>query len=195
LGYDLSSIVGAYYFQNVLGNKGLLSLVRMVGLAGPFLLLLFPVALRTFGSIGFVRIGLIVAAAGSFIRFFFLTNLPVLMLTGLFGSVGLTSITMMNHFFILQCVEYGERKTGIRAEGIPAAFCNFSSKVGNGLASASVGLLMAADGYVSNAASQTAGAIMVIRVLYSIIPAAICVIMIVVLHFFNVEKVLYGTKE
>jgi GPH family glycoside/pentoside/hexuronide:cation symporter len=102
---------------------------------------------------------------------------------------------MMNHFFILQCVDYGERKTGIRVEGIPASFCNFSGKVGNGLASASVGLLMAAGGYVSNAAAQTPGAIMVIRLLYSIIPAAISMVMVIVLQFFDVEKVLHSTTK
>jgi GPH family glycoside/pentoside/hexuronide:cation symporter len=195
MGYDSISIVGAYYFQNVLGNIGLLSLVSMTGLAGPFLLLLFPVALRTLGSIGFVRIGLVLAAATNCLRFFFPTNLPVLLITGLFGGVGMTSIVMMNHFFILQCVEYGERKTGIRVEGIPASICSFSGKMGNGLASAGVGMLMAAGGYVSTAATQPEGAVMSIRLLYSIIPAAICVVMIIVLHFFNVEKVLYGTKE
>jgi GPH family glycoside/pentoside/hexuronide:cation symporter len=161
----------------------------------PFIFLLFPVALRTIGSVGFVRVGLILAAIASALRFFFPTNLPVLLISLFLSSLGFSSVTMMNHFFILQCVEYGERKTGVRVEGTPAALSNFTSKVGSALASASVGAIMAIGGYVGASSAQPESAILAVRLLYSVIPAAVCVLMLIVLHFFNVEKVLYAGKK
>ncbi|MDR2477380.1 MAG: MFS transporter [Treponema sp.] len=189
------SITGSYYFRFVIGNLGMMSMIGMMGLLGPFLFLLFPVALRKMGSIGFVRIGFIVAAIASAIRFFFPDNMPILMVSNMLGGVGITSITMINHFFLLQCVEYGELKTGKRIEGTPAAMNGFAGKLGSALASGGVGFIMAAFGYVSTGATQPESALLSIRLLYSIIPAIVCAIMLIILHFFDVEKVLKTMRK
>jgi GPH family glycoside/pentoside/hexuronide:cation symporter len=188
-------ITGTYYFRFIMGDLGLLSLVGMMGLLGPFLFLLFPLALRKIGSIGFVRIGFTVAAVVCAVRFFFYDNLPVLVISSFLSGVGLTSITMINHFFILQCIEYGELKTGKRVEGTPAALTNFANKIGSAIASAGTGFIMAANGYVSSAPTQPDSALMSIRLLYSLVPAALSVIMIIILRFFDVEKTLQSMKK
>ena len=55
------SIVGTYYFTYIFGNLGLMSVIGMLSLLSPFFFLLFPVAIRTIGSISFVKFGLAVA--------------------------------------------------------------------------------------------------------------------------------------
>ena len=192
---NIVSITGTYYFTYVMGNLGLLSLVGLLGLAAPFVLLLFPVAMRTIGAVGFVRIGLLLAAIANIVRFVFPTSLPVVLVTVMISGIGASTITMMNSFFILQCIDYGEYKLGKRVEGLPTAVNNFTAKVGSGIASVGVGFVMMATGYIQSNPQQTDGALLAIRSLYSLIPAVLCIIMLIVLYFYDIEKVLPGLKE
>lgn len=192
---NIISIVGTYYFTYIFGDVGLMSVVGMLSLIAPFFFLIFPLAIRTIGSLLFVKIGLVAACIASVVRFFFPTSLPIIVVTTLIMSVGSSTLTMMNHYFILQCIDYGEIKTGIRTEGTPAALTNFANKLGSGIASALVGVFMGIFGFVSSGAVQTESAILSIRLLYSVIPAAIMIVMIIVVHFFDVEKVLEKLRE
>lgn len=185
---NIVSVAGIYYFTYVIGNLSLLGVVGLVGLAAPFVLLLFPVAIRTIGAVGFVRIGLILATIANILRFIFPTNLPVVYLTVMISGIGASTITMMNSYFILQCIDYGEQKTGIRVEGLPTSVTNFAAKIGQGIAAVSVGFVMALGGYIGSQAEQSASAIFSIRSLYSLIPAVICMLMLIALHFYDIEK-------
>lgn len=185
---NIVSVAGTYYFTYVIGNLSLLGVVGLVGLAAPFVLLLFPVAIRTIGAVGFVRIGLILATIANILRFIFPTNLPVVYLTVMISGIGASTITMMNSYFILQCIDYGEQKTGIRLEGLPTSVTNFAAKIGQGIAAVSVGFVMALGGYIGSQAEQSASAIFSIRSLYSLIPAVICMLMLIALHFYDIEK-------
>lgn len=185
---NIVSVAGTYYFTYVIGNLSLLGIVGLVGLAAPFVLLLFPAAIRTIGAVGFVRIGLILATIANVLRFIFPTNLPVVYSTVMISGIGASTITMMNSYFILQCIDYGEQKTGIRVEGLPTSVTNFAAKIGQGIAAVSVGFVMALGGYIGSQAEQSASAIFSIRSLYSLIPAAICMLMLIALHFYDIEK-------
>lgn len=190
----INSSVGTYYFSYIIGDVGMLSLVGMGGLVGPFILLLFPLAIRTIGSVKFVKIGLILAALGNLVKFFAPTNAAVVVLGTIISGVGSTTVTMLNSYFILQCIEYGYIKTGKLIEGLPTSFTNFAGQVGNGVASLLIGIVMAVSGYVANASVQTMSAQNSIIALYSLIPAIISILMLVLLHFFDVEKKLSELK-
>lgn len=182
------SSVGIYYFSYVIGDIGLLSVIGMTGLFGPFLLLLFPLAIRTVGSKKFVQIGLLLALFGNILKFLMPTSVPTVVLGTFISSVGTTTITMLNSYFILQCIEYGFKITGRKIEGLPTSFTNFAGQVGNGIASLLIGLVMGASGYIASSPTQSVEAISSIVSLYSIIPAVICLLMLVLVYFFNVEK-------
>lgn len=161
---NIVSVAGTYYFTYVIGNLSLLGIVGLVGLAAPFVLLLFPAAIRTIGAVGFVRIGLILATIANVLRFIFPTNLPVVYSTVMISGIGASTITMMNSYFILQCIDYGEQKTGIRVEGLPTSVTNFAAKIGQGIAAVSVGFVMALGGYVGSQAEQSASAIFCLKI-------------------------------
>ena len=161
---NIVSVAGTYYFTYVIGNLSLLGIVGLVGLAAPFVLLLFPAAIRTIGAVGFVRIGLILATIANVLRFIFPTNLPVVYSTVMISGIGASTITMMNSYFILQCIDYGEQKTGIRVEGLPTSVTNFAAKIGQGITAVSVGFVMALGGYVGSQAEQSASAIFCLKI-------------------------------
>lgn len=86
---------------------------------------------------------------------------------------------MLNSYFVLQCIDYGELTLGQRLEGLSAAF---------------VGIIMAIAGYVQANPIQTDASLMSIRSLYSLIPAIIAILIIILLQFFDVEKQLENLR-
>lgn len=185
---NIASVVGAYFFSYVIGNLGLLSLVGLTGLLGPFVLLLFPVTMRTIGAMNFIRIGFIVAIVGNIMKFFGSTNVAMVVIGQALAGMGSSTITMMQGLFIIQCMDYGEWKTGTRVEAFLNSVTNFSSKVGSGLASIGVGFIMGLAGYSSSAATQSVSALNSITGLYTLVPAAICILMLISIQFFDLDK-------
>lgn len=192
---NMSGAVGTYYFTYIVGDLSMLSLVGIVGLIAPIVLLLFPVAMRTIGAMNFVRIGLVGAVIGNVIKFFAGANVGLVVVGQLLSGIGSSTITMMIGIFILQCMDFGEWKTGKRVEGTLNSVTSFASKVGSGLASAGVGIIMGLAGYVGKAEVQSASANTAIVWSFSLIPAILCAIMLVILHFYDLDKKISHIQE
>lgn len=185
----IGTAVGSYYFQYVVGDLAAMATIGMLGLLTPFVLILFPIAVRKIGGMNFVRIGLVTAIIGNVIKYFAGANVTMILVGSLIAAIpGASALMMIGSIFVIQCMEYGEKKTGVRVEGMVNSVYGFATKVGGGLASGLLGLIMAASGFIGGAETQTGSAIMAIRLGYSIIPALICAIMLVILHFYTLEK-------
>lgn len=114
--------------------------------------------------------------------------MTLIILGSLLAGVGTSVITMIGSIFVIQCMDYGEWKTGIRVEGILNSVTGFATKVGSGLASGIVGLIMGIAGYVGGAATQSASANTAIVWCFSLIPGILCVIMFILCCFYDLEK-------
>ncbi|MDF2674462.1 MAG: hypothetical protein K0R09_2730 [Clostridiales bacterium] len=185
---NMSGVVGTYYFTYIVGDLSMLSIVGMVGLIAPVILLLFPLAMRTIGAMNFVRIGLVGAVIGNVIKFFAGANVGLVVVGQLLSGIGSSTVTMMIGIFIMQCMDFGEWKTGKRVEGTLNSVTSFASKVGSGLASASIGIIMGLAGYVGKAEVQSASANTAIIWTFSLIPAILCAAMLIILHFYDLDK-------
>lgn len=63
-------------------------------------------------------------------------------------------------------IDYGEWKTGYRTEGLVNSACSFGYKIGNGIGSALLGMILEVGGYVGDAAVQSASALRSIEVCF-----------------------------
>ncbi len=145
-------------------------------------------AIRTIGGMNFVRIGLIISIVGNLLKLIDLTNLPLLVVSQLMSTSGLSFFLMMQGYFMLQTIDYGEEKFGKRVEGLSSAVNGLYAKIGAGLASVLVGGLMGAAGYINHASVQSGTANDTIVALYSWIPAVLSVLILVTVHFYDLEK-------
>lgn len=109
--------------------------------------------------------------------------------------LGIPAIIMVGAIFGIQCMDYGEWKTGIRVEGMINAVGGFATKVGSGLASGLVGLVMGMTGYVGGASTQTASANTAIVWCFSLIPTILCVGMFILCSFYDLEKKIGKIRE
>ncbi|MEU4650165.1 MFS transporter [Nocardia fluminea] len=192
--YTANHIVGAYYFKYIFGDVGLMSLVSIGGLVIPFVFLAFPMAVRKIGAMNFLRVGLVLAAVGFALILAFPQVLPIVIIGQILGAATI-SVTMLVGFFVIQCIVYGEWKTGKAVEGVVNSVQSFCTKVGSGLASLIVGAVLATVGYDGLAESQTPVAEQGIIALYSAGPLAMIAIMLLLTKFYTLDKRLAAIQK
>ena len=112
-----------------------------------------------------------------------------LFIGSLLMGIGTMPISMMINTYLIDCMDYGEWKTGIRIEGMIASIANFASKVGSGVALGAVGLIMGIAGYDGLAETQTATANMAIIFLYNILPLILFIVMYILARGYKVDEV------
>ena len=85
-------------------------------------------------------------------------------------------------------IDYGEWKTGYRTEGLVNSACSFGYKIGNGIGSALLGLILEIGGYVGTAAVQTESALTSIKVCFVWIPILVYACGLVIMKFYHLDK-------
>jgi len=165
--------VGVYYARDVLGNADLyivLTLVQTVGM-----LVAAVLVPKATAAIGKKRTYLVAAAAGTIagVGIAFAPSsdaVPGIVAYGLLG-VPLGVVNTLIFAFQADTVDYGEWRSGIRAEGASYAVLSFMRKAGQGVGGAAAAFTIGLGGYVSGAATHTAEAITAVRVAAGGIPA------------------------
>ena len=97
----------------------------------------------------------------------------------------------------------GFRRRSIMVSGKQAAVqrafvnsaCSFGYKIGNGIGSALLGLILEIGGYVGTAAVQTESALTSIKICFVWIPIAVYVCGLVIMKFYHLDKEFAGIIE
>ncbi len=179
-----------YYFKWVFGDIGMASLVSLPSMLTPVVLIFAPALSRKIGTGNMMRYGLIAAILGYGIRMAFGTNLVTIMLGSVLASVGMIPAGTLLSIYEMECMDYGEWKTGVRVEGMITSGAGFATKVGSALGSGLLGILMGAAGYVSSetAVVQSESAIQMIKILFNGIPLILAVIATVCAMFYTIDR-------
>ena len=190
LAYNLTLGMNAasYYFTYIVGNVGLYSMIQAMSMPLMLVMFLFPVLMKKMRLSRLVMLGAAVGAAGYFLVFAAGTNMPLLMLAGGAMAFGGFPIAYVGDLMLLDCSEYNGYLGLPGALGTVTSFKSFASKVGSGIGTWLTGTLLAVGGYVGTAEVQTAGALMTIRLLYSVIPGLMFLVIVIALNFYDLEK-------
>ena len=184
--------MGLYFMKYVFGNEGLLKTFSLFANAPLILgLIIIPWLVRKLRGmyklniVGYFlavlgRIGVMIAA--------YFGNIPaMLMFTGI-ASLGTSPLQGGMNALIASCCEYTFLTQRKRIDGTMYSCSSFGIKVGGSLGTAICGWLMAASGYVENAATQTASTFNMLHVLYLWVPIIMNVSIMLLLTRLNVEK-------
>ena len=178
-----------YYAQYVLGNANYQSALSVSGMVVQMIFLVISAYLiKKYGKGMTFNIGMIiimVGVAGQIILSD--TCLPQVICSGIKGA-GVGFAGAVSFGIAADTVEYGEWKTGVRVEGMTYSGMTFASKIGSGLGSALIGWMLSIGGFDANLAVQSQSAILAIRFGYVFIPAITCVIMMVIMWFYDLDK-------
>lgn len=184
----LSINITAYYFEYIVGDLGKMSIFYMTSIATPLLLLLFPSFIKKIGSINVAKVALIIGLFGSVVKIFAGSNMTLLIIGSLISGIGTIPITMMVAIYVIDCMDYGEWKTGKRVEGVTNSIYNFSTKIANGVAVGGLGLILSVVGYSGKLNVQSDLANGAIIALFSWIPAILFAIAFLILHFYDLDS-------
>jgi GPH family glycoside/pentoside/hexuronide:cation symporter len=187
--------VGTYYFEYIVGDLSMLGTMGLMGLVAPVSMLFFPILLRKIGAVNIARWGLGIGIVGYAVKIFAGANIPMLLVTGLISSVGILPFAMMINIYVIDCMTYGEWKNGKRADGFLSVLIQFASKVGTGLASGGIGVLMGMVGFDGTLATQSPAVLNMIVGLYSWIPAILLLVNLLVLWKYDLDKLMPKINE
>lgn len=165
--------VGVFYARDVLGNADLyivmtaVQTLAMVGAAA-----LIPAAVARIGKKRAYVLAGIVGVVGSVGFALSPGSVPALGIAcyGVLG-VGFGAINALIFALQADTVEYGEWKSGVRAEGASYAILSFTRKVGQGIGGAAAAYTIGLGGYVSGASSQSDAAVRSIKIAAGVVPA------------------------
>lgn len=185
---SVGSGVNTYYYKYVVGDIGMASLVAITSIVTPLALVFFPMMSKRIGATNVLRVGAAVGIIGFLVRIIGGTNVPTLLIGSLLSGLGVIPGTMMINIYIIDCMDYGEWKTGVRVEGVLTSINSFCLKLGSGIASGLVGVIMGMAGYKGNLAYQSASALMSIEVLFNYIPLAGSILLLILAFVYNLDK-------
>jgi GPH family glycoside/pentoside/hexuronide:cation symporter len=137
-------------------------------------------------------VGLGVLAAAEVLIFFF-AHAGIGVIIGLFvlAGVGMATVFLSPWSMIPDTVEYAQWKTGLRREGVFYGVFFFSFKLGAALAGFLTGVVLDITGYVPNV-TQGPDALLGIRLLLTLVPAALTVVGILVLTAYPIDRAFHG---
>lgn len=85
-------------------------------------------------------------------------------------------------------ITYGEWYNGYGTAGMGNAASSFCMKVGSGIGTAALGWILAAGGFDAQLKAQSASALSSISIAFAWVPVITCVICVICMAFFNVDK-------
>ncbi|MEG1687200.1 MAG: glycoside-pentoside-hexuronide (GPH):cation symporter [Angelakisella sp.] len=180
-----------YYVRDYIGNAKLVGLASLLSMVSGFAaILLLQVFAKKLGKIRSSIIGLIIGLACISVRIisgdhFIPLYLGCLLVAG-FGLSLYSSLVVPN---IMDSIDYGEWKTGIRSDALVMSANSFGTKMGQGIGTASVAFMLDAAGYNQALTTQTPTCISGIHWLSTMVPFVIYVVLIaIMLVLYRYEK-------
>lgn len=182
--YSATLGMGIYFMKYVLGDEEIFGVfawaINIPMIAG---LLLTPILVKKLG--GMYRLN-IVGYMGS---------IPIMLAFTAVAALGMSPLQGDMNALIATTSEYTRLTTGKKVDGIMYSCTSFGTKVGGGIGTAIAGWLLAASGYVENAAVQSESCLNMLHVMYLWLPMIFNILIAIVLIKLNVEKTNAEIKE
>ena len=180
--------VNTFYFTDIVGNIGLMGALSAVQMIAIPMMLVIPSILKKTTVSKVIRVGILCTILGYVINFFAGSNFVLLAIAAVLFGGGAVPISMLTALMIIDCAEFNEYNGNYRLEGSLGAINGFATKLGAGLGAGLLGILLGMAGYSETATVQTASALNMVRLLYSLIPAALYLLVYLAFHLYKLDK-------
>lgn len=174
-----------YYVRDYMGNSKLTGLAGLCSMVSGFLAVIFlGVFSKKLGKMRASIVGVCIALCSMLVRIisqdhFVPLYLACLLVSG-FGITLFASLIVPN---VMDCIEYGEWKFGVRNEALVLSANSFGTKMGQGLGASSIAFMLAAVGYQESLEVQSAACVNGIHMLGTLVPLAAYILLIVILVY------------
>lgn len=184
--------MGVYFMKYILGNENLLGTfslaINIPLIAGLLLTPMLVQKMKSMYRINLIGYGIAVLGRALVIVAGYMKNVPLMLAFTAVAALGTSPLQGDLNALIASCSEYTFLTRGKRIDGTMYSCSSFGIKVGGSIGTAVCGWLMAAAGFVENAAVQNQSTINMLHVMYLWLPMAFNIIVTVILFRLNVEK-------
>lgn len=172
-----------YYARDVVGGAGYFTLLFVLQTVGTILIasVISKVSERFGKRSAYVGLALTAVLGLVIVGLTPAGNLPMALIAFFVYGLGFGGTNALMFSMQADTVDYGEWKTGTRAEGGAYSVLSFVRKVGQGIGGFLGGGIIAAFGYVSGAPDQSDQAVQGIKVAAGWAPAVLCLIAVLVM--------------
>lgn len=179
-----------YDDRNLVGTiNGIFNVVQIAGM------FFIAMLVKKYGKRNVFTLGLVLDIIGMMILNFSNGAMSLIVVSSVIRGVGNACGGATMWAMVSDTIDYGEWKTGVRTEGLVNSACSFGYKIGNGIGSALLGLILEIGGYVGEAATQTASALTSIRVCFVWIPIVVYIAGLIIMKFYHLDKEFPGIIE
>ncbi len=118
----------------------------------------------------------------------YMHNIPMMLIFTGFAAIAMSPMQGDLNALIAACSDYTYRTTGKRIDGTMYSCSSLGVKIGGGIGTALTGWLLAAGGYVANAAVQPESCINMLHFMYLWLPMILNLLITILLSRLTVEK-------
>lgn len=191
--YSVNGGATVFYAKDILGDKNLVTTINGIFNVVQIVSMFFIAMLvKRFGKRNVFALGLVFDIVGMLVLNYSGGAMNLIVVSSVIRGIGNACGGATMWAMVSDTIDYGEWKTGYRTEGLVNSACSFGYKIGNGIGSALLGLILEIGGYVGEAAVQTAEALFSIEVCFVWIPIVVYVCGLVIMKFWHLDKEFSG---
>lgn len=191
--YSVNGGATVFYAKDILGDKNLVTTINGIFNVVQIVSMFFIAMLvKRFGKRNVFALGLVFDIVGMLVLNYSGGAMNLIVVSSVIHGVGNACGGATMLAMVSDTIDYGEWKTGYRTEGLVNSACSFGYKIGNGIGSALLGLILEVGGYVGEAAVQTAEALFSIEICFVWIPIAVYVCGLIILKFWHLDQEFSG---
>lgn len=178
-----------YYAKMILGDEFIAQTINSVmNLSQIGFMFIVAFFIKKIGNRNSVVIGVIIQTIGLLLLVFGDPTQWVIYLSSIIRGIGGAFFGAVIWAMVSDTVDYGEWVTGLRMEGLTNSASSFGYKVGNGIGSALLGLILSLGGYNGMAMTQTSQAALSIHLVFWVLPIIISAIILIILNFYKLDS-------
>lgn len=184
--------MGVYFMKYILGNENLLGTfslaINIPLIAGLVVTPMLVQKMKGMYKINLIGYAIAILGRALVVVAGYMQNVPLMLAFTALAALGTSPLQGDLNALIASCSEYTFLTRGKRIDGTMYSCSSFGIKVGGSIGTAICGWLMAAAGFVENAAVQSQSTIDMLHVMYLWLPMVFNVVVAVILSRLNVEK-------
>lgn len=191
--YSVNGGATVYYAKDILGDANLVTTINGIFNVVQIVSMFFIAMLvKRFGKRNVFALGLVFDIVGMLVLNYSGGAMNLIIASSIIRGIGNACGGATMWAMVSDTIDYGEWKTGCRTEGLVNSACSFGYKIGNGIGSALLGLILELGGYVGEAAVQTAEALFSIEICFVWIPVVVYVCGLIIMKFWHLDKEFSG---
>jgi Na+/melibiose symporter-like transporter len=187
--------INTYYFTYIVKDISQMAVLSAVQIITLPLMFMFPPLIKKFSVTALIGVGFLVAIVGYLINFIAYDKIPLLAVGGILIGAGNVPFSMLITLLIIDCADFNEWKDQARLEGTLGSLKGFAEKIGAAMGAALMGILLSTTGYTGAVETAAEATTVMIRMLYTLIPAVVYGILFLILRSYKLEKIIGQVRK